>query len=101
MGRIHYLFIRVRRGGARHGRSPAARVRHELHRYGTYRKYSRRDAWTYRKVDGLRLSVGSRNDGSGEVGYQRVLRQGPPLVLLEWLLDRREAGPEGSAALSR
>ena len=58
-------------------------------------------AWASREGDRLRLACRSRDDGGVESDHRRVLRFRSASVLLEWLLRRRPAGAQGSAAFSR
>lgn len=53
------------------------------------------------RLERLGLPIHSRNDGRGQAPRRWILQASGNTQLLRWLFDRRRAGVDGSAALSR
>ena len=72
----------------------------QFHRHRPLRRQRQLRAGPSGKADRLRLPLGARDDRRGEGDHRGFLRQRPAPFLLERMLGRRQAGLEGSAALS-
>ena len=91
-------------GLRRHAGSAAARLRHGRHRHralGRRRTGRHVCAGTPGEDRRLRLSCAARHDGEVQAAHRRVLCRAARLLVLQRLLDRRPAGRDGRAALSR
>ncbi len=73
------------------GRRPAARLRDELDRYGSYRQHRELGRWPSGKGRRLRMACRPRDDDGRETNHHEPLRSGAEVLVLD-----RAARPAGA-----
>jgi predicted MFS family arabinose efflux permease len=87
---------------SRHGDGAQTRVCHVEHRHRPHGHHGHRGlgARASRASGRLWLSRDPRDDAQDQAHRARLLRRAPTVCVLQWLLNVRQTGPHGGAALS-